>query len=359
MQKIQIQTAAGKSKILIGEGFQKVGQMVAAGRAVIVTDDNVAALYGDRFPPAPVIRIESGEDNKTLGTVRKIYEALIEAGADRTSTIVGIGGGIVCDVAGFTAATFMRGAGLGFVATTLLAQVDASVGGKNGVNLRGYKNIVGTFRQPDFVLCDPGVLSTLPAKEVINGLAEVVKHGAIGDRDLFAYLETYPDAARSLEKGAVERMVSASVTLKAGVVRRDEKEAGERRVLNFGHTLGHALEKVTGMSHGEAVSVGMVAASRWAVKRGLVPEEEARRLPRLLERLGLPVQAEAAPSALMDAIAKDKKREGGRIHFVFLRRIGEAVVEPIDMADAEEMIRSAFSAPSPDGGRARPNTDIS
>jgi 3-dehydroquinate synthase len=341
MQKIQIQTATGRSKILIGEEFQRLGDLVPGGRWVIVTDETVAALYGDRFPPVPVIRIGSGEGHKTLGTVHDVYQALIDAGADRSTFIVGVGGGIVCDVAGFSAATFMRGLGLGFVATTLLAQVDASVGGKNGVNLCGYKNIVGTFRQPDFVLCDPALLSTLPAEEAVNGLAEVVKHGAIGDRDLFGYLETYPDAARSLEIGAVERMVSASVTLKAGVVRRDEKETGERRILNFGHTLGHGLEKVTGMSHGEAVSVGMVTASGWAVKRGLMPEEEARRIPRLLECLGLPVRAEADPRALMDAIAKDKKREGDRIHFVFLRRIGEAVVEPMGMAETEEMVRSA------------------
>jgi 3-dehydroquinate synthase len=199
---------------------------------------------------------------------------------------------------------------------------------------------VGTFRQPAFVLCDPVLLASLPAAETVNGLAEVVKHGAIGDPDLFAYLETYPDAARSLEKEAVVRMVSASVTLKAGVVRRDEKEAGERRVLNFGHTLGHALEKVAHLSHGEAVSVGMVAAATWAVRRGLIPEEEAMRLPALLETLGLPTRAEARPDALMDAIAKDKKREGDRIHFVFLRRIGEAVVQPMDLKETEEMVRA-------------------
>jgi len=338
MQKIQIQTPEGRSKILIGEGFDGLAALVPKDRAFIVTDKNVADLYGDRFPPVPVIRIESGERHKTLETVRRIHEALIEAGADRSVHLVGIGGGIVCDVTGFAASTFMRGVGLGFVATTLLAQVDASVGGKNGVNLSGYKNIVGTFRQPDFVLCDPSLLATLPPREVVNGLAEVVKHGAIGDPDLFAYLETYSDAARSLEMEAVQRMVSASVTLKAAVVRRDEREAGERRILNFGHTLGHALEKVAAMSHGEAVSVGMVAASGWAVKRGLIAEEEAARLPSLLQTLGLPVRAAADPLALVDAISKDKKREGDRIHFVFLRRIGEAVVEPMDLSETKEML---------------------
>lgn len=341
MQKIQIQTAAGRSKILIGDGLAKLGDLLSGERTVTVTDENVASHYEGYFPPGPVIRIGTGEENKTLDTVRRLYELLIEAGADRSSTIVGIGGGIVCDAAGFAASTFMRGVGLGFVATTLLAQVDASVGGKNGVNLKGYKNIVGTFRQPDFVLCDPTVLKTLPAKEAVNGLAEVVKHGAIGDPDLFAFLETYPDDARALEPAAVERMVSASVNLKADVVRRDERESGERRMLNFGHTLGHALEKVKALSHGEAVSVGMAAASAWAADRGLIPEEEARRLHRLLEALGLPVRAEADPAELMDAIAKDKKREGEKVHFVFLRRIGEAVVEPMAFSEIEAMVRKS------------------
>jgi len=341
MQKIQFQTPEGRSKILIGEGFDGLAALVPEDCTFIVADKTVASLYENRFPPGPVIRIQSGERHKTLETVRGIHEALIELGADRSAHVLGIGGGIVCDITGFAAATFMRGVALGFAATTLLAQVDASVGGKNGVNLSGYKNIVGTFRQPDFVLCDPSLLATLPPREVVNGLAEVVKHGAIGDPDLFGYLETYPEAAQSLEMEAVKRMVSASVTLKAAVVRRDEREAGERRILNFGHTLGHALEKVTSMSHGEAVSVGMVAASGWAVKRGLIPEEEAARLPRLLQTLGLPVRAAADPLALMDAIAKDKKREGGRIHFVFLRRIGEAVVEPMDLSETEEMILSS------------------
>jgi 3-dehydroquinate synthase len=341
MQKIQIQTAAGRSKILIGKGLARLGDLLPDGKIVTVTDETVASLYKGRFPPGPVIRIGIGEENKTLDTVHRLYEELIAAGADRSTYIVGIGGGIVCDVAGFAATTFMRGVGLGFVATTLLAQVDASVGGKNGVNLEGYKNIVGTFRQPDFVLCDPTVLRTLPAKETVNGLAEVVKHGAIGDPDLFAYLETYPEAALALEPAAVERMVSASVNLKAGVVGRDERESGERRVLNFGHTVGHALERVKAMSHGEAVSVGMAAASGWAADRGLIAEDEARRLHRLLEILGLPVRVKADPARLMDAIAKDKKREGGKIHFVFLRRIGEAVVEPMAFSEIESMVRKS------------------
>jgi 3-dehydroquinate synthase len=343
MQKIQIQTPAGRSKILIGEAFDRLAELLPGGKTVFVTDKSVAGLYESRFPPGPVIRVEGGEAHKTLQTVQKVYEALIDAGADRSSYIVGIGGGIVCDVAGYAAATYMRGVGVGFVATTLLAQVDASVGGKNGVNLRGYKNIVGTFRQPDFVLCDPKLLRTLPAKEAVNGLAEVVKHGAIGDPELFGYLEAYPEAARNMEETAVERMVSASVTFKAEVVRRDEKERGERRILNFGHTLGHALEKVSSISHGEAVSVGMVAASAWAAKRGLLPKKEATRISRLLESLGLPVTMEADTDAIMDAISKDKKREGDRIHFVFLRRIGEAVVEPISLAEAEKMVRTSVA----------------
>ena len=197
-----------------------------------------------------------------------------------------------------------------------------------------------------FVICDPDMLSTLPAAEAVNGLAEVVKHGAIGDPDLFSYLEEFSESARTLERPAVERMVSASVTLKAGVVRRDELEAGERRILNFGHTVGHGLEKATGMSHGEAVSVGMVAASRLSVLRGRMAAGESDRIEALLADLGLPVRSGADPRQLMEAIGKDKKREGGKIHFVFLRRIGEAVVEPVALEELGGMLEEAF----PKGG---------
>ena len=176
--------------------------------------------------------------------------------------IVAIGGGIVCDVAGFAASTYMRGLSFGFVPTTLLAQVDASVGGKNGVNLHGYKNLVGTFAQPGFVLCDPELLRTLPTEEVRNGFAEVIKQAAIGDALLFSFLEAGPDAALSLDRAAIDRIVYDCLKVKTNIVKEDELETGERRKLNFGHTVGHAVEKVHGLRHGEAVSIGMMAAAR-------------------------------------------------------------------------------------------------
>ncbi len=187
---------------------------------------------------------------------------------DRTAFIVGIGGGIVCDITGFVASTYLRGVRFGFAATTLLAQVDASAGGKNGVNFSGYKNMVGMFNQPEFVICDPEVLQTLSERDRGCGLAEIVKHAAIADDGLFCYLEENVGEVLALSPPTVRRMVYDSVVIKSEIVNRDEKETGERRKLNFGHTFGHAVEKITGAPHGEAVSIGMMVAARLSARRG-------------------------------------------------------------------------------------------
>jgi 3-dehydroquinate synthase len=303
----------------------------------VITDANVRRLYGDRFPEAPVLSIGSGEAAKTLETAADLYETLLGLEADRATFILGVGGGIVCDVAGFVASTFMRGLRFGFAATTLLAQVDASVGGKNGVNLQGYKNLIGTFSQPEFVLCDLQLLQTLPEAEVVNGMAEVVKHALIADAGLFAFLEDHAGPALGLEPAVVERLVCDSVVIKSGVVGRDEREAGERRKLNLGHTFGHALEKVTGMTHGEAVSVGLVLAAAVSARRGRLAAAAVDRVVRLLRSLRLPCSARADAGKVVDALLRDKKREADAVHFVLLEDIGRAVVEPIPIAELESL----------------------
>jgi 3-dehydroquinate synthase len=270
--------------------------------------------------------------------VKELYETLFSLEADRAAFILGIGGGIVCDLTGFVASTFMRGLRFGFVATTLLAQVDASVGGKNGVNLEGYKNLIGTFNQPEFVICDMQLLQTLPEAEVVNGMAEIVKHALIADAGLFAFLEDHADRALSLDPPVVERLVCDSVTIKSRVVNCDERESGGRRVLNLGHTIGHALEKVSGMTHGEAVSVGMVFAAALSVRKGRLAAAGYDRLIRLLRSLRLPCAAAADPGRVADAVLRDKKREADQIHFVLLEKIGKAVVEPIPI---DELKRAA------------------
>ncbi len=341
MQVIEVAGASRTSRVLVGDVYRDLSRHLPPGRAVVITDDNLLRLYRAELPPVPVLSIGTGEGAKTLDTVRGLYESMLGLEVDRSVFVVGIGGGIVCDVAGFSAATFMRGLRFGFVATSLLAQVDAAVGGKNGVNLEGYKNLVGTFSQPEFVLCDPWFLRTLPEAEVANGLAEIVKHALIADAGMFDFIEVQADQALSLDPGVIARLLGDSVRIKAAVVGRDEREAGERRTLNFGHTLGHALEAAGRFSHGEAVSVGMVFAAAVSVKRGRLAPAAFARITRLLERLRLPTAADVDPERVREAVGKDKKRSGALIQMVQLDAIGHAAVETVSIDEFTRWLSEA------------------
>ena len=326
MHKLTVTGQVNSSALLIGERLQNVSRYVKAKDVVVITDTIVDQLYHDRFPAGEVIIIETGEEVKNLDTVRDIYNRLISLQADRSTFVVGIGGGVVCDISGFVASTYMRGLSFAYVPTTLLAQVDASVGGKNGVNLKGYKNLVGVFNQPEFVLCDGRLLETLPQREVLCGMAEIIKHAAIADMDLFEYLEQNYENAIRLDENIIERMIYDSLVIKSAIVNRDETEKGERRKLNFGHTFGHAIEICTDCNHGEAVAVGMVMAGDFSVENGWLDRNAALRLKSLLEKFGLPTTVKVNPDDIRDAIQKDKKRSGDMLHFVFLNQIGQAVV---------------------------------
>ena len=338
MKTFTINTDSSPSRIFIAERLENLQRYIPVAKPIIITDTNVGKLYPLDAIAGGVITIGTGETIKTLDTVEKIYAQLLSLQADRSAFIVGVGGGIVCDITGFAASTFMRGVRFGFVATSLLAQVDASVGGKNGVNFQGYKNMVGLFHQPEFVICDLEVLKTLPPREISCGLAEIVKHAAIADADLFAFLEEQAESVLALDPEAIEKLVLRSVGIKSAIVSRDETEKGERRLLNFGHTFGHAIEKVSGISHGEAVSIGMVVAAALSVKKGLLTKKEERRLRDLLARLQLPNDFAFDPQKILNAATKDKKRAGDRIHFVLLAGIGDAVVEPIAIEELEEAL---------------------
>jgi 3-dehydroquinate synthase len=340
MKTVKLNTHTGKSNILIGERLENLKQYLPVTMPIIITDTNVEKHWGHHFPPGAVITIDTGEEIKTLDTVSFLYEKLLELDADRASFVVGIGGGIVCDIAGFVASTYMRGIRFGFVSTTLLSQVDASVGGKNGVNFGGYKNIVGVFSQPEFVICDQNLLQTLAPREFQGGFAEIVKHGAIADEHLFEYLEK--NWARALEHDpeVIEKVVHDSVIIKSTIVNRDATEQGERRKLNFGHTLGHAIEKVLQVPHGEAVSAGMVLASELSEKKGYLQPEDSNRLSSLLEKFRLPVRLEFNREKVFAAIRKDKKREGDNLKFIFLKKIGEAVVNQISIPELIELLDS-------------------
>jgi 3-dehydroquinate synthase len=341
MKKLVVKVASGDSQILVGESMENLEQYIDQRRTVIITDSTVGGLYKQQFPACPIISIGLGEKIKTLETVTTIYRRLVDLEVDRSSFIVGIGGGIVCDIAGFVASTYMRGMRFGFVSTTLLAQVDASVGGKNGVNFGGYKNMVGVFNQPDFVICDLSMLKTLPVREILCGFAEIIKHGAIADGPMLDFLENNRGAALDLDAAIIAELVYRSVEIKAGVVTRDEREHGERRKLNFGHTFGHAIEKLTGIPHGEAVGIGMVLAAILSVEQGLLTQIESSRLERIIHSYGLPIRPPIDFSSMLGAMRKDKKREAEKIHFVFLDALGSACVKEIEIEELTRLTKTA------------------
>ena len=323
-------------------------------KAALITDAHVATLYKDKALAglqeaglaAEAIIVPPGESSKTLAQAGELFDTMLRAGIDRGSVVVALGGGVVSDLAGFVAATYMRGIPWIVVSTTLLGQVDASVGGKTAVDHPRCKNLIGAFHQPSAVLADVDTLATLPEEEFRTGLAEVVKHAVIRDADLFALLEA--QAARLLARDAevLEDVVTRNVRIKAEVVMADERESGLRRILNYGHTIGHAIESLAmassgpagglPMSHGRAVAIGMMVEAEIAVRRGLVGRAVAERQRRLLERFGLPVRPDPALDLkqCLDVMRHDKKAEAGRMRFVLPEAIG-SVRDVDDVSDSE------------------------
>src|SRR5947209_15105661 len=338
----------------VGERLRALG---VGRRAALVTD---AAIIRLPYPAAvvesleragfsvTVIEVPEGEAAKTLTVAEHCWDRLLAAGLDRTSTVLGLGGGAVGDVAGFAAATYMRGINFIQLPTTVLAQVDASIGGKTAIDHPLGKNMIGAFHQPRLVVVDPAVARTLPEREFRSGLAEIVKHGIVLDADYFVELERdlAPLAARDL--GVLERIIGGSCRLKAAVVERDEREAVLRHVLNYGHTIGHALEAATGYTryaHGEAVSLGIVAEARLARRLGIADDETVARQERLLEALGLPIRAGALDvEPIVSAMARDKKAKDGRVPFVLAPRIGAfRIVYDVPTTDIRAVIASLGS----------------
>lgn len=342
MKTLTIEGDSGTSTILVGESLNHLNQYVSAEKTVIITDTNVWEHYGEAFPDCDVVKIGTGEGIKNLDTVETIYDELLAWDIDRSAFIVGIGGGIVCDITGFVASTYMRGVRFGFVSSTLLSQVDASVGGKNGVNLGGFKNMVGVFSQPEFVICDFKLLKTLPRRELLCGFAEIVKHAVIADARMFKYLEENHVDALALDDDVIEKLIYDCIVIKSAIVNRDEKERGERRKLNFGHTFGHAIEMTLGVPHGEAVSMGMVVAADLSAQRGGLAQEKADRISDLIRKLDLPIHRSGDRQKIVDAMGKDKKRAGAAIHFVLLRDIGEAFVEEIPIEEIDAVVRKMY-----------------
>ncbi len=340
---------------LLARAGEKIAGHVRGRTACVVTDTNVAALY-----LGPVVsslesagfavathRLPPGEGSKSQHHLFALYERFLAAGITRADVVVALGGGVPGDLTGFAAATWMRGVAWVQVPTTLLAMVDAAVGGKTAIDLPQGKNLIGAFHQPALVLADPDTLSTLPPRVQADGMAEVVKHGAIADAELFAWCAAGgprgQDTARDLAWA-----VARNIAIKAGVVTRDPREAGERMLLNFGHTVGHAIEKVTAYrtyTHGEAVAIGMIVAARAGVRLGVTPSDAAAALPPVLAQLGLPVHApQLDGDAVATAILSDKKNLSGQIHWVLLQAIGRATVVPLSATESIRLVREAWHA---------------
>jgi 3-dehydroquinate synthase len=344
--------------IHIGAGLLDEPRLYAgavAGRtAAIVTNATVAPLYAARLAATLeragarvlTITLPDGEDHKDWKTLDLVFEALLRARADRRTVLVALGGGVVGDMAGFAAATYQRGIAHLQVPTTLLAQVDSSVGGKTAINHPLGKNMVGAFHQPVAVVADTATLATLPPRELGAGLAEVVKYGAIHDLAFLAWIEQNAAALVARDPAALAHAIRRSCEIKAAVVARDERESGARALLNFGHTFGHAIESATGYGtwlHGEAVAIGMALAARFSVRLGRIAQADADRLVALLERLGLPVRPPAiAREAWLEYMGRDKKNEAGRITLVLLDRLGSAaVVKDAPGAELEAFLAAA------------------
>jgi 3-dehydroquinate synthase len=342
MKIFNIKGKHGSSSIYVGERLKNLKNYLPDSQTIIITDENIKNHYNQEFPNVPIITIGTGEGIKNLATIETILKELIHHSCDRASFIVGIGGGIVCDIAGFAASTFLRGVNFGFVSTSLLSQVDASVGGKNGVNLDSYKNMVGVFNQPEFVICDLDLLNTLPQKEISNGLAEIVKHALIFDADMFNFIEKNYQKALSLDYDTIFRLITDSVKIKSQVVQQDEKESNERKKLNFGHTIGHAIEKIENPGHGCGVSMGMVAAARFSQDRHLIPREDVSRICSLLTHLNLPTGLDYPAKEIIRAVRKDKKKQGSDLFYVFLEQIGKAMVKKISFDEMNNFIFSSF-----------------
>lgn len=337
MQGMKLNTPAGDTEILVGEelsaGLKKLDQ-----DPILLVDEHVLCQHNDIFDSFRTITIPSGEAYKTLLSVENIYRELVKLEADRSTLLVGVGGGLATDVAGFVASSYLRGVPFGFISTTLLGQVDASIGGKNGVNLDGYKNMVGNFRQPSFVWCDLSLLSTLAHREYVSGIAEVIKYGAIWDDSFMSYLEKHMELLLEQDIKVLEHVVSVSAAIKVEVVEKDEREADLRRILNFGHTLGHAIERHRKVLHGEAVGVGMILAAQLSNKLGLIPSSEVDRLQKLIASAGLPVDMKLDPDELFLNVRKDKKKSGEELHFVLLDGPGSTLIKPIALTELKSLV---------------------
>jgi len=343
MKELQVGLGARSYPIIIKEGLlgeigTELRKRSVAKRYGVIADEYVASLFGDTILESlgtqnigtELITFPRGEASKNLGTVAKLASSLAQKGFDRKDGLIALGGGVTGDITGFLAATYMRGIPFVQVPTTLLAQVDSSVGGKTGVDIPEGKNLVGAFYQPRGVYIDSCVLSVLPESELLNGLAEVIKYGVIYDRTFFEFLESRRQDILALELPVLEEMIATCCAIKADVVEKDERESDLRRILNYGHTIGHAIEAASdySLAHGKAVAIGMVAAAELGVLKGILAADEKVRIQKLVSDFGLPVEipGELDRKEIVNYLKTDKKTVGGRVFFVLPTTIGKVII---------------------------------
>ena len=317
--------------------FDALKNIVPVTSAVIITDENVFQAHKKKFRGWSTIVLKPGEQYKVQQTVDVIIDRLIELGADRQTTLIGVGGGVITDITGYVASIYMRGIAVGFVPTSLLAMVDASIGGKNGIDVGVYKNMVGIIRQPNFLLFDTSFLKSLPLTEWQNGFAEIIKHGAIKDATLIKQLESHTLSSFKKDLDLTAKLVERNVMIKTKVVLADEFEKADRKLLNFGHTLGHALENSYELSHGQAISIGMTYAA--VISEQLLKFKSRNSLVALLDKYGLPTYASFNVSKAVSVLQKDKKKTKDAVHYILLEKLGKGVIHTIPFVTLEKILK--------------------
>ncbi|MFM7671168.1 MAG: 3-dehydroquinate synthase [Bacteroidota bacterium] len=319
------------------ERLHSISKIVGLRRTILITDQQVYRKHKQAFLPFDTIVLRAGESYKVQATIDSLVERLINLQADRSTFLIGVGGGVVTDLVGYLASVYMRGVDVGFVPTTLLSMVDASIGGKNGVDVGKHKNLVGTIRQPNFILHDHELLSTLPTREWSNGFAEIIKHASIGDPTMFRELSRNELSSYRNDPVRLQRLIARNVRFKFKVVQQDAFEKNLRKQLNFGHTLGHALEMHYELSHGEAISLGMMFAAFVSEKKKAF--EQTSQLRSTLSRYHLPVAANFSADKVFRSLSMDKKRTNRSIDFILLKRIGQAEICPTSLNEILKLLR--------------------
>ena len=342
MQKKIFQFSSKRVSYYFDADFSYLEKLVDKKHAAIITDANIFKTFKKKFDGWNVIVIKAGEEFKVQETVDMIVNKLIAMEADRKTYLIGVGGGVITDMTGYVGSVYMRGIKYGFVPTSVLSMVDASIGGKNGIDVGAYKNLIGTINQPDFLLYDVSFLKSLPQHEWASGFAEIIKHACIKNVAMFKELEKNKLSHYQKNKTALLKLIQKNALLKSEVTQKDEFEAGERQLLNFGHTLGHAIEKIYALSHGQAIAIGMVIAC--IISEHYLDFKETSRVVSTLEKYGLPTLAEFDPKKVFEMMKMDKKKEKQSINYVLLNKIGQAQTKSIPINDLEKIIYSIIRA---------------